>query len=305
MEINWKKFKKKNVCLVIHQHADLDALGSAMALQSYLMRTYSISSKIYAKSLNSLSKKYVAMHDFKLEKVIDKLNCEVALVIDTASLNQLGFELSSKTIVVFDHHITNDIPSDYKYLKPYSSTARVIYEYVRDVNAYEAQHLLAGLLYDTSFLRYADIEDLDVVKQLLLVSKTTLNDYWFIREQAINIEKEAKKFMVQAIENSFVLSWFGKKIIVSKVGSYESKIAAMFLQLGFDASLIFSLKKKESRLSCRFNDKSFEEAEVKELVGSISKALDMKCGGHKYVIYCKGKTLDMDKIFNILKKALV
>ncbi len=304
MDVNWKKFKKKNVCLVIHQHADLDALGSAMALQSYLMRTYNISSKIYAKSLNSLSKKYVTMHDFKLEKARDKLNCDVAVIIDTASLNQLGFELSSKTMVVFDHHINNEILSPYKYIKPYSSTARVIYEYIKEVNAYEAQHLLAGLLYDTSFLRYADIEDLDVVKQLLLISKTTLNDYWFIREQAIAIEKEAKKFMVQAIENSFVFSWFDKKIIVSKVGSYESKVASMFLQLGFDASLIFSLKKKESRLSCRFNDKSFEEKDIRELIRKISEVLNMRCGGHKYVIYCKGEPLEMDKIFNILKKAL-
>lgn len=303
--MDWKKFKRKNVCLLLHEHADLDALGSAMALQSYLLRVYNVKSRIYAKSLNSLSKSYVEMHAIDVENVKDNLSCDLAVLIDIATIKQLGFELKAKEIVVFDHHISNNIITKHKYVKPYSSTARVVYEYIINVNGYESQHLLAALLYDTSFLRYADIGDLDVVKDLLIKAKATLNDYWFIREHALNVEKEAKRFLVHAIENANVISWSDKKVVISKVGSYESKVASIFLQLGFDAALIFSLKKNEARLSCRFNDKVFADEEIKSLIDIIAKTLDMECGGHKYVVYCKGKTMEKNKIFNILKRAMV
>jgi len=192
--MEWKKFKKKGICLILHEHADLDALSSAIALQSFLTRIYNIKARICAKSLNSLAKFYAKEHDVNVTIVDEKLRCDVAVLIDVASLVQVGFELDANILVVFDHHANNDVPADYKFVKMYSSTGRVIYEYIGEVNAYESYHLLAALLYDTSFLRYADIEDLDVVRILLKISKSTLNDFWFIREHALTVEKEAKKF---------------------------------------------------------------------------------------------------------------
>ena len=304
--MEWKKFKKKGICLILHEHADLDALSSAIALQSFLTRIYNIKARICAKSLNSLAKFYAKEHDVNVTIVDEKLRCDVAVLIDVASLVQVGFELDANILVVFDHHANNDVPADYKFVKMYSSTGRVIYEYIGEVNAYESYHLLAALLYDTSFLRYADIEDLDVVRILLKISKSTLNDFWFIREHALTVEKEAKKFMVQAIENAYVLSIRGKKVVVSKVGSYESKVASMFLQIGFDAAFVVVERKQGMGISCRFNDKAFSKDEINKIMKKFADLSGFKCGGHVFVFYCKcARRHKYDKIFNILKKAMV
>ncbi|NPA38751.1 MAG: hypothetical protein GXN99_03080, partial [Candidatus Nanohaloarchaeota archaeon] len=287
--MDFKKWKKRKVCLILHKHADLDALASAVAFQSYLQRKYNVKSSIYAKSLNSLSKYYAEENDVAVVLVKEEyLSCDIAVLIDTASLKQVGFTLKASKLYVIDHHAFNDVPADDAIIKRYSSTARVMYEIMRDVNAYEASHLIAGMLYDTGFLKYADIEDVKILAVLLEISKKQLSEYGFIQENILNVTKSLKPFLVKALKRAIMDEKEEVSYIITKVGSYESKIASLLLKLGFDLAVVVVSRKNEHGISIRMDDKVVKKRDPQHLLELLS-AKNFQCGGHQNIFYCSCK----------------
>ncbi|GEM_PF-5848218 len=307
-----KKHKKSKFFIVPHEHADVDAICSALIIQDLLMR-FNIRSEIIIEKMNSQAKKLLERFPFLYrdasEFEIEKNEEVVFLIVDTANFHKIPKKIREKIskrkkikIMLFDHHAENEIEeiADLHIIKRYSSLTRMLYEIYSllfDINKSIAVYTIAGILSDTGYLRYASKEDLNIISFLINKYNIDLKDFSFLYKSFEDIDKKIK---MKALKRLKVFKIKDYWCAYTFVGSEESKIANLLTQLGFDIAICVNYKSK--RISIRYDRK------LRLFDKGISKGLKEKgfvCGGHESVIGCAYENKkEMNEIREILKDVL-
>lgn len=257
-----KSRSKKLVFL--HHNADLDALGSALAL-------YFSFPDITLGAPDNISKTARRLHD--VFKVPIETGCRTdafdhVIVVDTAMTAGIGIDASQlgRRLIVIDHHVKPDYicpgtsPESSEFSGIYysdsdrKSCAEIIYKIIKQAGVAlrreAAISLLSGIIADTAHFRHADTHTLKTV--ISIIEETGIDLDHSISSIANQPEDISERIAVlkgmQRMKIDRVGTWL---IAGSVVGSHEAHVCNAMLTAGADVSIVASQRENDSRASSR------------------------------------------------------
>ena len=155
--------KHKKFLVTTHANPDADAVCSAVAVSLYLKAqgktVYTINSDDVPSWLKFLPKSQM----MKKIKKGQKINYDVAFVLDCGDLQRVGSVLhlidKTKMLINIDHHVTNKSFGDLNIVLPMaSSTAEIIYGFLKKIGHRLSREtailFYAGIMTDTGSFRF-------------------------------------------------------------------------------------------------------------------------------------------------------
>ncbi len=178
----------ESIACFFHKNPDGDAVGSALAVKNFF------GDKVKVYSYHGVPEifRFLPKADevIKYEDFSEVEPAQIFLVLDCGDERRIpGFDASrASTIVVVDHHETNDGFGDVSIVEPdRSSTCEIVYEILKEtgrkISTSVAECLFAGIYTDTGGFRYSDTTatTFQVAKELVEAGadpwKITLNIY--------------------------------------------------------------------------------------------------------------------------------
>ena len=298
-----KKAFDNDLLLIVHHHADVDSIASAIGLNS-----------VFEKSTISASDG-ISSHGQKVANIIDVEIMEkppetwdgTVIALDSPNPEHCGPIPKAKQIVVIDHHTKIEgwpKGTEIIHQPQRTSTAEIILDIIEelglDITKKCATALLSGIYTDTGQFRHANRETFTAASKL---SKAGADP-----QEVINILDSERPLIQKTtfLKAAQRMKWIqeGKWIIAqSIVGSFESGSARLLIVLGADVALVSSGNKKgEMRLSTRASNRIVSQGF--NLTTILEKIADMNggsAGGHPGAAGYNGKG-DPEAISNIAKQ---
>ena len=251
------------VLLLCHHNADPDAVCSAYAFQSLLVKQMpSLTVEIgTGQGISRLSKHILKRIPISVNLQPDVEKADVIVLLDTNTTQQLGrlAERVAKTaapIIVIDHHAAH--PQTEKIAKlcitneEASSTCEMVYDFYKQLNLKpdlnEAKALFLGITFDTrhfvlaktsTFKTISELSDIGVNPQEELSSLSLPMDF---SERVARI-KACRRAKLIKVEN-----WI---IALSHVSAYQASAARALIDLGAHMAAVAGQKNEKVEISLR------------------------------------------------------
>ncbi len=304
-----KKFTHCKVLILCHQNADVDAVASAFALKKLLEKINIENVDIgAAKSVSKHAKKFLdklGIYELKINPDLESY--DLIILLDTSSKTQvepLNISKVSDKLVVIDHHtFSQRIDAKVAVIdEDASSTSELIYEIWKEtkinIDKEAATLILAGILADTAFLKYATPRSLEIVKE--------------ISELGINID-DVKKMLSEEMDLSEKMARLlgVKRAKISRVGnlvvtfslakSHEASVAKALIDAGADLAFVFNVDKK-TKICARARIYAYNVGvDLGKLLVDLAKFFGGEGGGHSTA---GGATLDKNININTLEESI-
>jgi nanoRNase/pAp phosphatase (c-di-AMP/oligoRNAs hydrolase) len=295
------------IVLLTHIKADLDALGSAIALKRYLA-VLAPESTVSITVPGGPSAHGKRLLDAFSETTCTALEREVDYVflLDTPTLDQispLGLGEVKGKVVVVDHHAphsdTRSIADFYIVDEAASSTAEVLYPFLKELvreDRTAALALLCGIMADSARLRYAGNATIHVLSDLLKTSGLDMNDASGFLEVPDDISRRiAHLKAAQRMKLHRSGDWV---IATSRVKAFGSSAAMQLLYLGADCALVASHDGEERRIHARAKPGFVKETGINlgaDIMPEIGRLLGGSGGGHAGAAGARGREGDLKK----------
>lgn len=269
----------------MHKNADLDALASAY----YLSEVFG-DCVIASDGLDRFAKNAAQTLDIAVENEVDG-DYEEIITVDAASREHLGKFRDMWIDVVYDHHESNNIEAPRRYVKvEYSSCAEMVYDMHRIMPSRKvAMLLMAGIISDTIWFRYANARTMQIAGQLMEKHDIKMEEIKTLVELPVNF---GEKISVLKGFQRLIYRTVGDKIaIATRVSANESTVAMTLLPYA-DVVLVASSRKKNVRIIGRSR-----ELNLLEIFAQIADDFCCTYGGHKNAagMSCEG---DLEAILN-------
>lgn len=276
------------VVLVVHDQADLDAIGSAIAIREIIAK---INSKLEISTLkvklNILAKNLLKYLEYDLNFIeYSQIPPNMILIyIDCQSTRDPV--INSHESIVFDHHIdSNLLETEYNYISPeFTSTAELIatffYKYNMKINSDVATSLLSGIIFDTRRFMRSDSDVFDLVSKLTKIKNLNYSEVVSIcsgypsYSERIACIKAAQRIQRREIN--------GLTIVLSHVSSYEASAARKLLYIGGEMVFVVSSTNQGTRISFRSTNNFYTKTEIslgKDIIPYFIKSFGGDGGGH-------------------------
>ncbi|MCT9098437.1 bifunctional oligoribonuclease/PAP phosphatase NrnA [Haloarchaeobius sp. HME9146] len=261
--------------VVCHRHADLDAIGSALALAEFLPDVTVCAPGGIGMQAKPLARGTVERADpaeFALTIVVDAAESRRVEPID---LDRAG------TLIVIDHHEPGDLldRADAALVVPEAgATAELVYKLAGeagwDVSETAAYYLLAGIMGDTKRLAFAEPATFDVVVDLLPLAgdrahelPAVLGPTWREGERVA---------CLRAMQRLDLFRSDDLVAAVTHVGSYASTAASAIVDAGADLAVVLSGRDFGTRVAVRTNG----SVHVDTVLDPLLAVFDGSGGGH-------------------------
>ncbi len=306
-----KQNKKKRFYILPHSYADPDAVSSSIIVHNILLKMGVKESFVLYSGLSSTSKILLSKYPYPLKSIdeVDFHRGDVVVVVDTNSLTKLPEMIREKIekryfrLAVIDHHLPleqlKSFADLYLYFKTTSTTKGVVYIYLYLFNTFPKSlcpFAIAGILADTGFLRYSDKDDLSLVNSMVNLLNTSLKEFSFLYKSWDALDRS---LIISGLKRAKYDTINGKEIVFTHVGSEESSLSNLFVQLGFNISIVVNSKHK--RISIRMDSTT---KHITECLLSNLNSKGFECGGHEGVIGCNITTNNYEKILSDIKNSL-
>ena len=283
------------VLLLCHHNADPDAVCSAYAFQSLLVKHMpSLTVEIgTGQGISRLSKHILKRIPVSVNLQPDVEKADAIVLLDTNTTQQLGrlAERVAKTaapIIVIDHHAVHPQTEQIAKLcitnEEASSTCEMIYNFYKQLNLRpdlnEAKALFLGITFDTrhfvlakasTFKTISELSDIGVNPQKELSSLSLPMDF---SERVARI-KACRRAKLIKVEN-----WI---IALSHVSAYQASAARALIDLGAHMAAVAGQKNEKIEISLRCT-RDFNQVTGIHLGRDIAKPLgeylDGMGGGH-------------------------
>jgi phosphoesterase RecJ-like protein len=295
-----KSVREKRALIIIHSLADLDAVGSALALKTFLKNSSITASDLPSEKARKLLK------FLKSEITVGgKLSCDVLFVLDTNSYDMLGnladaVKNFKGKMAVIDHHSLHpdSINADHLLVdNRYLSTSELIYELLRELNCKvserEALCLLCGIIDDSAGFRNANRKTFSNIAKLLGKTRMEYEDVLRLVETDMDVSQRIA--LLTAFKRAEVERVGDYIIAKSAVGSFEAKAADALIKVGADFSFVGCRSKREVRISARMRDHFLNELGINlgtQVMEKVGKILKGSGGGHACAAGANGPNLD-------------
>ena len=298
-----KKALDNDLLLIVHHHADVDSIASAIGLNS-VFENSTISA---SDGISSHGQKVANIIDVEImEKPPEKWDGTV-IALDSPNPEHCGPIPKAKQIVVIDHHTKIEgwpKGTEIIHQPQRTSTAEIILDVIEelglDITKKCATALLSGIYTDTGQFRHANRETFTAASKLAKAGADP--------QEVINILDSERPLIQKTtfLKAAQRMKWIqeGKWIIAqSIVGSFESGAARLLIVLGADVALVSSGNKKgDMRLSTRASNRIVSEGfNLTTILENIADMNGGSAGGHPGAAGYNGKG-DPEAISNIAKQ---
>ena len=272
----------KKLLLLIHHHADVDAVASAIALQT----VFEDSIICAPDGVSSHGQKVAEANETEIILEAPNEWEGTVIALDSPNPEHCGPVPKTKHIIVIDHHtkIEGWPPNTEIIHQPNkTSTAEIIIQIIKEldlkINKKCANVLLAAIYTDTGQFRHANNETFG--------SASTLCENGAEPQEVINLLDSERPLIqkVTFLKAAQNMKWIqhGKWIIATSiVGSFESGSARHLIVLGADIALVGSSNKKsEMRLSTRASNRIVSQGfNLTKILEKICEINEGSSGGH-------------------------
>ncbi len=220
-----KKLKNANsICLIAHIDPDVDALSSLVLMKDFIKEKFNKHADIFAEC-ETLQDSYLPILDDAI------LNPEIreydaAIIIDCPNVERLGkyAELYKKAKIkgVIDHHATNNLNPEIKFVEIVSSTCEILYsifnEYNYKLNKKISSRLYSGLITDTNNFSVGAMTKTSFELASACIKYINPHDYY--NYFFLNSTLKSKRAFALSIDNS--KTYEGGRIIISHISKSEA-----------------------------------------------------------------------------------
>ncbi|MFQ6009832.1 MAG: bifunctional oligoribonuclease/PAP phosphatase NrnA [Candidatus Aenigmatarchaeota archaeon] len=283
---------KGNVLVLTHHNADIDALGSALAL-SLCLKQKGISAQVGAsESVSRPAKKIAEGHSILIDPDCSKYNN--VIVVDTSVPEQLAHVKNLKADVLIDHHEPGPLAESakVKWIETRAkSTAQMVFRIIMEMKCKLTKRiallLAAGIVADTAHLRLAGKEELRILLELF-EGGIRMDEIMKLIEAPVEISDRIAGLKAATRASVFRL---GELLVVfSKLKSHEAASCRALIRTGADIAVVAAVKKNEIRISSRAR-RNIEEHGINlaEIFKEVGKIIGGTGGGHAQAGSANGK----------------
>tara|TARA_A100001037_G_scaffold66352_1_gene58590 strand:+ start:197 stop:1144 length:948 start_codon:yes stop_codon:yes gene_type:complete len=297
---------KDELLLLVHHHADVDSVASAIGLNTIFENSTICASD----GISSHGQKVASTVDIQImEKPPERWDGTV-VALDSPNPEHCGPVPEAKQIIVIDHHTKIEgwpEGTEIIHQPQRTSTAEIILDVIKEleleITETCATVLLSGIYTDTGQFRHANKETFSAASDLAKAGADP--------QEVINI-LDSERPMIQKttfLKAAQRMKWRqeGKWLIAqSFVGSFESGSARLMIVLGADIALVASGNKKgEMRLSTRASNRIVSEGfNLTKILEEIAEINGGSAGGHPGAAGYNGKG-DPEAISEIARQKCV
>jgi nanoRNase/pAp phosphatase (c-di-AMP/oligoRNAs hydrolase) len=284
----------QSVAIIGHMSVDPDAIASAYGME-FLVKHYHPNASIdilvdgVSKSATSVveyyNKPYLESSDKKYDLIII---VDVNVPTQLGAFKELVLSHEKEKLLMIDHHTTTDFSEEsigVAFIDDQrTSAAEIISELIFDLDLIPDEKLLnvllSGIIFDSR--RFFSLNP----NLLSIIAKMFDNgvDYDFaVSLNQKNYEHSTKIARLKCASRLHLHKIKDWLIVWSKIGSHEGSSARAILDLGADVALIFSRRKKETRLNVRARNGFYIATEIhfgKDVMKVLSEKYDGDGGGH-------------------------
>jgi len=306
--------KGVGLLLLLHQNADLDAVGSAIALKSLYpeaeIGAYQSVSLPARQLLESLGE------GIQIDPPLEGRT--FILIVDTSNPSQVGLKRPpTSPYGILDHHqetFTWDTP--YVYVDPEaSSTAEIVYHYYRltgkRIGRKEAIALIAGIVGDTAKFRYSSPETMLAVVHILKKSGVSMEEVLNTIEGEEYFNYSKKVAHLKAAQRLRFIAVGDQIVAVSRVSSFESTAARVLLVAGADVAVVGNGGKQKKTGEVRISSRAKPHIvnmgiNLGEIMAELAPRYGLEGGGHPPAAGMNGRTdVPLGRILQDIQKELV
>ncbi len=272
--------KDQNILILIHEHADPDAVGSA-----YFFQRFYGGDVVCPTVPSSTGKNLLNFLDFKL-KSAEEVDCnsyDIFVVLDTPDLAQLApLKFPSEKTIVIDHHSSNSWEDVELYLEERTSCVELIYEMIEkeDLTKKEGVALTAGILTDSSSLQRGDHRTFSILGEILERANIDLN---LVRKIIFDSRSYSEKIArLKGAKRAELREVNGFIIAITNVGAYEGSVASYLLSGGADVAIVTNNlnDRGEFRITSRASDELVDKGlDLGSIFSGLAEAEESVTGG--------------------------
>lgn len=293
------KSMKGKTLILTHHNADIDAVGSCLALK-FGLQQLGINADLGVPESVSKPAKKLAENHFKIDP--DCNNYDNIVLIDTSVPLQLKGVKNPRADIIIDHHPEGPLAKNAVCLiEPEArSSAQLILKILKQLNCRIdkeiAKYILAGITADTAHLRLAEKEEFITIAELL----ETGIKYSDILE-LLQTPSDSSEHIACLKAASRITCFKIKDILLvfSRVKSHEAAACRSLIKTGADIAVVAN-SKNTVRISSRAKPRVLEFGiDLSEIFKEVGKIINGTGGGHNLAGSANGK--DKNKINDAFK----
>lgn len=280
-----ERLSSESGLILLHHNADVDAMGSAIALQS-AFPNYSIG---VMQKISQMSKKILT--HFKDVEILFSPQIERFknfIILDTSSPNQLGVSIEKlKNPIVIDHHKRNELWSNFIYYcdDTMSSCAEIIFDLLTFIKfkltSKIALALSVAIIADTGHFKYANPKSLTNLAKILKTSNLKLADVLSVFDNSEIVDISQRIAHLKGGQRLRFRQSCGYLIAISQLSSFEASMCKHLIILGADVAFVGAQRDNEVRISGRASAELVNKGlHLGELFQSLGEELSCEGGGH-------------------------
>lgn len=292
------------VILLCHHNADPDAICSAYAFQSLLMR-HKPNMRVeigIGQGISRLSKNILKHIPMIINPQPDVEKADVIVLLDTNTIQQLGqlAERVSNTsipIIVIDHHAAHPQTEQIAKLcitnEEASSTCEMVYGFYKELNIKpelnEAKALFLGITFDTRHFVLAKSSTFKTISELC---DAGVNPQEELSSLALPMDASERFARIKACRRAKVVKVENWIIALSYVSSYQASAARALIDLGAHMAAVAGQKNEKIEISMRCTRDFNQTTGIhlgKDIAKPLGEYLEGMGGGHATAAGVNGK----------------
>lgn len=283
----------KKVAILGHTSIDPDSIASAFAM-AYLLKKINQKSHIdiLVDGVGKHTEEILRYYDHPISKEAEP-PYDLIIIVDVNVKSQLGvfqelvLQQNKEDIILIDHHTPTEFSNTFKNKytqEEKTSTAEIVIDLLFEANINPDKSLLtilmAGIIYDSRRFYSINIPLIKLIEKMLKLGVDYDQANSLIQKKLDISERIARLKCASRMRYFRTNNWL---IVWSKVGSHEGISARGMLDLGADIALIYSKRKKLTRLSARATHNFFKNTNInfaKDIMSPIGQKYQGDGGGH-------------------------
>jgi nanoRNase/pAp phosphatase (c-di-AMP/oligoRNAs hydrolase) len=285
--------REDDFLILTHKNADVDAVGSILALKYYLQEK---NKRVTAAcdSVNSQAKIFLENMNEELDRTVEEFRN--VIIVDTASVKKLGIfedtiEKAEHSIIIDHHEKTAQSKEFFYYNEQLPSNTEIIYKFFPLNDEKYLKVILAGIIADTGYFKYASTETFGTVYKILKKGINLQEMFVLLKNE---IDRSRKIAVLKAVRRMKIHTVRDFIVTTTRVGAHEALAAKALLSLGADISFVASKERISSRTTDAVIQRGINLAEIMHAIGRLENG---DGGGHKAAAGAE----DLDDVENALK----
>jgi len=296
-----ESFRKRPAVVTFHSLGDLDAVGSAIALQRFIGKKCTIAppDRPNSGARHILEYTGTPATPFSELKLTGK---EAIIVLDSASPHLLAHLAGITPDLIIDHHrkFGGEIRAKQEICDPSSSsTCEMLHFMLKPTDRISCLCLLIGIISDSSNFKYATPETFIAASELL--EKSGLS---YSQVLALSSVPETFSERIESLRScqSVSAERIGEHIVAKAIAkSHEAHFADMLIHLGADVAFV-GCEGEDGRISARMRDTLSGRVRLDRIMFEVGKVLGGNGSGHELAAGASGSKENLRPALGICVK---